>query len=88
MEHRSVPRTIERSWKDILRIANVTYKNIHVLRHTHATELLASGVPIIEVSRRLGHNKIGHTLALYGHAIPNYDNKIIGKVRELYAYPK
>lgn len=53
-----LPRTFERSWADILRIAKVPYKNIHVLRHTHATELLAAGVPIIEVSRRLGHSKI------------------------------
>jgi len=30
-------------------------KNFHVLRHTYATTLLAAGVPIIDVSRALGH---------------------------------
>lgn len=82
------PRTFERSWKDILRNAEIPYKNIHVLRHTHATELLASGVPIIEVSRRLGHSKISHTLELYGHAIPDYDDKIVDKIQRLYVVPK
>lgn len=83
-----LPRTFERSWSDLLKKANVPYKNFHVLRHTHATELLANGIPIIEVSRRLGHSKVSHTLELYGHAIPNYDNKIAEKVQELYAVPK
>lgn len=82
------PRTFERSWDDMLRIAGIPHKNIHVLRHTHATELLAAGIPIVEVSRRLGHSKISHTLELYGHAIPNYDDKIAGKVQQLYAIPK
>lgn len=82
------PRNFERLWHDLLRCSGVAYKNLHVLRHTHATELLAAGVPIVEVSRRLGHSKIGHTLELYGHAIPNYDDKIINKVERLYAVPK
>jgi len=82
------PRNMERAWDTIIRNAGVPYKNIHVLRHTHATELLALGVPIIEVSRRLGHSKVAHTLDLYGHAIPNYEDKIVDKVAQLYAVPK
>lgn len=82
------PRNFERLWRDLLRCANVEYKNLHVLRHTHATELLAASVPIVEVSRRLGHSRISHTLELYGHAIPNYDDKIVDKVERLYAVPK
>jgi integrase len=61
---------------------------MHTLRHTHATELLAAGIPIVEVARRLGHSKISHTLELYGHAIKNYDEKIAKKVQELYVVPK
>jgi len=82
------PRNMERAWDTIIRNAGIPYKNIHVLRHTHATELLALGVPIIEVSRRLGHSKVAHTLDLYGHAIPNYEDKIVDKVTQLYAVPK
>lgn len=82
------PRNMERAWDTIIRNAGIPYKNIHVLRHTHATELLALSVPIIEVSRRLGHSKVAHTLDLYGHAIPNYEDKIVDKVTQLYAVPK
>lgn len=82
------PRNFGRLWHDLLRCADIEYKSLHVLRHTHATELLASGVPIVEVSRRLGHSRISHTLELYGHAIPNYDDKIVDKIQQLYVVPK
>ncbi|MDO3104585.1 Putative transposase/phage integrase [Mycobacteroides abscessus subsp. abscessus] len=38
----------------------------HWLRHTHATALLASGVPVHVVMRRLGHLDIQTTLSTYG----------------------
>lgn len=82
------PRNFDRFWHNLLNYASVNYKKPHVLRHTLATQLLASGEPIVEVSRRLGHSKIGHTLELYGHAIPNYDDKIVNKTQKLYALPK
>lgn len=82
------PYNTERAWKSIVTTAGIPYRNFHVLRHTHATQLLAEGVPIIEVSRRLGHARISHTLELYGHAIPNYDSKIADKVKLLYSIPK
>lgn len=82
------PRNVDRAWKDLLACAGVTYRKFHALRHTHATELLATGVPIIEVSRRLGHAKITHTLELYGHAIKGYDKGISDKISSMYVIPK
>ncbi|WP_196603113.1 tyrosine-type recombinase/integrase [Pectinatus frisingensis] len=82
------PRNTDRAWRDLLRCANVPYRKFHALRHTHATELLAAGVPIIEVSRRLGHSKISHTLELYGHAIKGYDKGIADKISNIYSIPK
>lgn len=81
------PNNVERRWGSIVRLSGVPYRNFHVLRHTHATELLAAGVPIVEVARRLGHSKISHTLELYGHAIPSYDNKIVDKINDIYSIP-
>jgi integrase len=43
----------------------------HDLRHAHATHLLASGVHPKVASERLGHSKIGITLDLYSHVLPN-----------------
>ena len=45
---------------------------------------VAAGIPIIEVSRRLGHARVSHTLDLYGHAIPSYDERIIEKINQIY----
>ena len=41
----------------------------HSLRHTHASLLIASGVNIPTVSRRLGHSSIATTTKVYIHAI-------------------
>lgn len=78
------PRNIERIWKSILIASQIQHKKFHCLRHTHATELLANGVPLLEVAKRLGHSKASHTLDLYGHAIPGYDNMIPTKIKKIY----
>ena len=43
----------------------------HDLRHTHATHMLKAGVHPKIASERLGHSKIGITLDLYSHVLPN-----------------
>jgi len=43
--------------------------DIHDLRHTHATHLLADGWPVPTVSRRLGHANPGITMTIYAHAL-------------------
>jgi integrase len=43
----------------------------HDLRHAHATHLLSSGVHPKVASERLGHSKVGITLDLYSHVLPN-----------------
>lgn len=46
---------------------------IHDLRHTAASWWLAAGVPVINVSRRLGHESIKTTVDVYGHLSPEQD---------------
>ncbi|MDI6871236.1 MAG: tyrosine-type recombinase/integrase [Bacillota bacterium] len=48
---------------------------LHTFRHTHAALLLAQGVDVMSVSRRLGHENIRITLDLYGHLMPGQDEK-------------
>ena len=45
----------------------------HSLRHTHATLLIAEGVPLPIVSRRLGHSSLTTTTKTYVHAIQAAD---------------
>ena len=75
---------IDKSWLIILRRAEIPYRKFHCLRHTHATMLLAAGVPILEVAKRLGHSRPSHTLNLYGHAIPGYDSKMPSVVEKVF----
>jgi integrase len=43
---------------------------VHDLRHTHATILLAAGVPVKVVSERLGHASVTITMQIYQHVLP------------------
>lgn len=52
---------------------NLPHFSPHSLRHTHATLLIAEGVSIPTVSRRLGHSSIATTSKIYVHAIQSAD---------------
>ena len=41
----------------------------HALRHTHVSLLLAAGVDVLTVSRRVGHARTSVTLDTYGHVV-------------------
>lgn len=45
----------------------------HSLRHTHASLCVAAGIPPERLSRRMGHAKIGTTLGIYVHLLPDDD---------------
>ena len=49
--------------------------NFHALRHSHATILLKQGVNPKVVSERLGHAKVGTTLDIYSHVLPNMQER-------------
>ena len=55
-----------------LKIKGVTF---HSLRHTHASQLFASGMDPLTVSRRLGHGSPTITLTVYGHLIEGTDTR-------------
>jgi site-specific recombinase XerD len=47
----------------------------HGLRHSHASQLIAAGVDIVTISKRLGHFKPSTTLAIYAHMFNTDDSK-------------
>jgi integrase len=62
--------------------------SLHGLRHTHVSALIASGLDVLTISRRIGHASPAITLAVYGHLFSNTDAKAadimqaaFGKVR-------
>jgi integrase len=42
----------------------------HSLRHVYASVALSQGIPLLDVSRYLGHRSISVTADLYGHLVP------------------
>jgi integrase len=48
--------------------------SLHTLRHTHGSQLLAAGVPLTDVSKRLGHTNPHVTATIYAHAMPGHDD--------------
>jgi integrase len=46
----------------------------HALRHTYASLCVAAGLPLLEVSRFMGHSKPTTTLGIYTHLFANDDH--------------
>lgn len=59
-----------RHWRPMLKRLGMLGLDFHHLRHYYASALLHAGVPVTEVSRRLGHADPAITLRIYSHALP------------------
>jgi len=49
--------------------AGLNGSSLHTLRHSHGSQLLANGVPLPVVSKRLGHSSVYVTATVYSHAL-------------------
>jgi integrase len=65
----------ERGFRPALAAANLRAFTVHSLRHFHASALLLAGVPIAEVSARLGHGNPAITMKVYTHFIRGAESK-------------
>ena len=72
-----------RSFKALLRTVGLPEIRFHDLRHTAASLMLMYGVSPIIVAKRLGHSKVSMTLDVYGHLIPEMQNKAAELIDEL-----
>jgi integrase len=46
---------------------------LHGLRHTHVSQLIAAGLDVLTISRRIGRASAAITLSVYGHMFGNTD---------------
>ena len=76
-----------------IRIIHGTYLNFsyvdkdfhyHLLRHTHASLLLAKGVPPTEIAKRLGHKNLETTYRTYIHSSDISENKANDIIDDMY----
>jgi integrase len=69
------PSNVSSDWGDLAERIGAPGVTFHGLRHTHASQLIASGVDIVTISKRLGHAKPSVTLAIYAHMFHTDDSK-------------
>jgi integrase len=55
----------------------------HALRHTHASALIAAGLDIVTVSRRLGHSSPTVTLRVYAHLFAKTDTAAAAAIEKV-----
>jgi integrase len=66
------PNALTKEWSLAMKSAGLT-ATLHSLRHTHASTLIASGLDVLTISRRLGHGSPAITLKVYGHLFKTDD---------------
>ena len=62
-------------WARTVRRLKVPRVTLHALRHTHVSQLIASGLDVVTVSRRIGHSNPTVTLGVYAHLFGNTDER-------------
>ena len=71
---------IKKGFAAAVRRARIQHIRIHDLRHTFASRMLMKNVPLITVSRILGHASIGITADLYGHLTEDHELEAVRKL--------
>jgi integrase len=62
------PRNLSGEWKEACAVVGIDPPvTFHALRHSHASQLIAAGVDVVTVSKRLGHASAQITLQVYAH---------------------
>ena len=67
------PDTIGCWFRDFVKANNLPDISIHSLRHTNATLMINSGIPLTTIASRLGHADPTTTSKIYVHAIKSAD---------------
>jgi integrase len=65
------PSNVTRTFRQLIKKADLPVIRFHDLRHTHATLLLKQGVHPKIVAERLGHADTRMTLDTYSHLLPS-----------------
>jgi integrase len=75
------PDTFSELWRDVAARLKLNV-SFHALRHSHASQLIAAGVPITEISHRLGHASPAITLSVYAHLFERDNSKAAAAIND------
>ncbi|POX98886.1 site-specific integrase [Mycobacterium kansasii] len=62
------PAVLSRYWRDTVKAAGVRHIKLHAARHTCATLMHLSGVPVAVIAAWIGHKDASLTMKLYAHS--------------------
>jgi len=79
------PNRLTRRWQDACKSLGLPRVSFHALRHTHASALIAAGVDVVAISRRLGHANPTVTLRIYAHLFTRDDSKVVAAIEKALA---
>lgn len=77
------PGAVTARFRRLVRSLPVRTIRFHDIRHSHATWLLALGVPMKVLSDRLGHATIAMTMDIYSHILPAMDQDAATRLEAL-----
>jgi integrase len=67
------PQSLSVQWIATARSIGMSDVTFHALRHTHASMLIAAGLDVVQIARRLGHSSPTITLNTYSHMFKKTD---------------
>jgi integrase len=77
------PRSLSKEFTALVKSIGITPITFHGLRHTHITQLLASGVHPKVASERAGHASVSVTLDIYSHVAENLQRDAASRIDEI-----
>jgi integrase len=69
-------------WPSFAKAIGMPEITFHSLRHSHASQLIAAGIDVVTISKRLGHSSPKITLGVYAHLFSNSDERAAQAVNE------
>jgi integrase len=76
------PDSLTTSWAKTVAALKLPRVTLHALRHTHASQLIAAGLDVVTVSRRIGHSNPTITLSVYAHLFGDTDERAAAVVQD------
>ncbi|WP_278341607.1 tyrosine-type recombinase/integrase [Acidaminococcus fermentans] len=76
-----------RQWKALTEAAGLPGIGFHSLRHTHATLLIAAGIPVKVVSERLGHKDVAMTMRTYVSVLLTMQEQAVALIEKMNKNP-
>ena len=74
------PDSLTTAWQKTIAALKLPKVTLHALRHTHVSQLIAAGLDVVTVSRRIGHSNPTVTLGVYAHLFGNTDERAASAV--------